>query len=259
MPKVQRVIYVPTTVEALPQLYINNNIDAGRSIQVGQFEAAKARNPNLTSWNEKGPVYGAPDGCVFRIAFNHQKKPWDDPELHWALNYALNRDQIVNLGYEGSIVKAVAPFASYGGIQAYVAKMKDVFDQYPVDTTDVKKSAEIMTKKGYAKDAQGLWAKDGKTLQLTIQVFTADPAGPVIGQQLKDAGFDVKIDAVQSSAAIENATAGNYEASVSTHCGSTYDPWLTLEHYHGKYAAEAGKPVTNARAPRGTRTPKWTS
>ncbi len=249
MPKVQRVIYVPTTIEALPQLYINNNVDTGRSLQVGQFEAAKARNPNLISWNEKGPVYGAPDGCVFRIAFNHQVKPWDDPELHWALNYALNRDQIINLAYERSTIKAVAPFASYGGIQAYVAKMKDVFDQYKVDTTDLKKSAEIMTKKGYAKNAQGFWAKDGKTLQLTIQCFIGDPSGPVIGQQLKDAGFDVKVDAVQSSAATENTTAGNYEAAIATHCGSTYDPWLTLEHFHSKYAAPPGKPVTNVRAP----------
>lgn len=176
-------------------------------------------------------------------------KPWDDPELHWAINYALNRDQIVNLAYEGSTVKAIAPFSSYGGIQAYVAKIQDVFDQYKVDTTDLGKVAEIMTKKGYAKNAQGFWAKDGKTLQLTIQAQMGDPAAPVIAQQLKDAGFDVKLEVLQSSAAIENWTAGNYEIDIGTHCGSTYDPWLTLEHFHSKYAAPPGKPVSNVRAP----------
>jgi peptide/nickel transport system substrate-binding protein len=248
MPKVERVVYVPTTVEALPQLYINNDLDTGRALQVGNFEAAQAQNPNLRSWNTEGPVWGAPDGCVYRMSFNHQKPPWDDPELHWAVNYALNREEIIELGYEGSTFPAIAPLSSYGGIQAYVGKLQDIFDEFQVDTYDPEKTAEIMTGKGYAKNEDGFWAEDGETLQLTIQMFTQNPAGPVMAQQLKEAGFDVKVDALQSSVAIDNVIAGNFEASLGTHCGSTYDPWLTLQHYHGKFAAPEGESIKSVRA-----------
>ena len=37
--------------------------------------------------------------------------------------------------------------------------------------------------------------------------------------------------------------------TVFPHCGSLYDPWQTLEHFHSKYAAEPGQAVTNLRAP----------
>jgi peptide/nickel transport system substrate-binding protein len=37
--------------------------------------------------------------------------------------------------------------------------------------------------------------------------------------------------------------------SVFPHCGSLYDPWQTLEHFHSKYAAEGRRGVKNLRAP----------
>src|SRR5690606_36298883 len=47
MPAVERVIYVPATAEAMPQLYATNQIDIGRNIQSGVFEAIRVQNPNL--------------------------------------------------------------------------------------------------------------------------------------------------------------------------------------------------------------------
>ena len=60
-------------------------------------------------------VRGAPDGCMFRLFFNNQKAPFDDAEVRWAMNHALNRQQIVDLAFEGSMPKAVLPFSSYRG------------------------------------------------------------------------------------------------------------------------------------------------
>ena len=37
---------------------------------IGTFEAAQGQNPNLKSWNESGPVWGAPDGCDYSLVFN---------------------------------------------------------------------------------------------------------------------------------------------------------------------------------------------
>ncbi len=42
--------------------------------------------------------------------------------------------------------------------------------------------------------------------------------------------------------------AGNFETLSWVHCGCIYDPWQTLEHFHGKYAPPPDKATTNIRA-----------
>ena len=64
----------------------------GRSLLAGNFEAAKARNPKLVSWNTTGPVWGGADGCTFRLVFNTQKAPFDSVEVRQAINSAISRD-----------------------------------------------------------------------------------------------------------------------------------------------------------------------
>jgi peptide/nickel transport system substrate-binding protein len=248
LPQVERIIYVPATAEAMPQLYATSQLDIGRNIQPGVFEAARAQNPNLTAWNAEGPVWGAPNGCAIAIRFNVQRAPFDDVALRQAINAAVDRDQIVNLAYEGSVVKALMPYSSYAGMLAYVDQVEDLIA--PLDENSPEKVAEILTEAGYTQGADGRWANaDGSPLQIEVQVAQGDPVGPVLGQQLQAAGFDALVSVLQAGAQSDALTAGSFEMSVFPHCGSLYDPWQTLEHFHSKYAAPEGQASTNLRAP----------
>ena len=195
-------------------------------------------------------MWGWPNGCTFRLTFNNQREPFNDPRIRWAINHAISRDEYVELAYEGSVPKAVAPLAPWGSIQQdYVPQLQDVFDEYNVDDQDIEKTAEIMTELGYAKDGDGYWAKDGETLKLTIQMDNVGkPGGPILAQQLRDAGFDTITDLLQSAAFVDNARSGEFDLHLWVHCGSTYDPWLTLEHYNGKYSRPPGESVPGLRA-----------
>ncbi|MCC7450260.1 MAG: ABC transporter substrate-binding protein [Anaerolineae bacterium] len=248
MPAIERIVYVPASVEAMANLYINNNLDMGRSIPVGAFEAAKGRNPNLLSWNPQGPVWGAPDGCNYRLTFNNQQAPFDDAAVRRAINAAIDRQQLVNLAYEGSTTPNVAPLASYESVKAYTSQLQSIIDESGVGKRDLKKSEDLLTGKGYTKK-DGKWVNDkGEPFKITIQMAVGDPAGPVLIQQLKDAGFDAAFEALQEAAWQENARTGNFGTHLWVHCGSTYDPYLTLEHYHSKYAVPKGQSQSNIRA-----------
>jgi peptide/nickel transport system substrate-binding protein len=248
MPAVERIVYVPATVEAMANLYINNDLDMGRSIPVGAFEAARAQNPNLLSWNPEGPVWGAPDGCNYRLTFNSQTPPFDDPAIRRAINFAIDREQMVQLAYEGSTTPNVAPLASYESVKAYTAQLQSLIDSSGVGKKDLQKTEELLAGKGYTKK-EGRFANDkGESLKITIQMSASDPAGPVLVQQLKDAGFDATFEALQEAAFQENARTGNFGAHLWVHCGSTYDPYLTLEHYHSKYALPKGQSQSNVRS-----------
>lgn len=250
MPQVERIVYVPATQEAMPQLYANNQIDIGRSIQPGTYTAIQVQNPNLVSWNEEGPVWGAPDGCTFAIRFNTQREPFDDATLRQAINAAVDREQIVNLAYEGSVKSAVLPVSSYEGMLDYVEQLESVPGVAELNQGSQEKVNQLMAEAGFVRGSDDTWANaDGTPLQIELQVAQGDPIGPVLVQQLQDAGFDALLSVQQNTALTEAMAAGNYEMNVGPHCGSLYDPWQTLQHFHSKYAAPEGESVNNLRAP----------
>ena len=169
--------------------------------------------------------------------------------MRWALNYAIDRDQIVNLAFEGSSSKAVVPLSVYGGVQKYAAKMQDIFDKYKADGRDVKKSADLLTKNGFKKDAGGLWQKpDGSKWTLNIQSIQGDPIAPVLVQQFRDAGFDAKFETLQSGPIGDAGLAGTYDLQIYYHCGSFYDPWTTYSTFNSKYATPIGTATGWSRA-----------
>jgi peptide/nickel transport system substrate-binding protein len=249
LPAPERIVYVAAAAEAMPQLYISNSLDMGRSLSIGLWEGARAQNPALITWNESGPVWGAPDGCVYRLTFNNIHPPFDDVDVRRAINHAIDRDEIVALAYEGSTVPVVAPLASFSGVQAYLAPLMDVIEASGVGVYDPGMTASILESKGYALNEAGVWADSaGDVLEVNITMDAGNPAGPVLAQQLSEAGFDVSSDTLQGAAYTDAARAGTFDLHLWVHCGSTYDPWLTLEHYHSKYSAPEGEPTNNLRA-----------
>ena len=168
--EVERMIFVPSgDNQATTQMLINDEAETS-ILNVGDFLAAKARNPNLRSWFQDGPIWGPPDGCVFRYTPNSQKEPWSDPDIRRALQYATNRDQIVELAMEGSVNTAVLPFAEYGGVQRYIEHVQDLVDQYNPGEYNPDKTAEIMESKGYAKDSDGYWGERRRTSDIRRQL-----------------------------------------------------------------------------------------
>ena len=249
MPAIERIIYRPATADALTQLYANGEVDMGRSLLAGNFEAAKARNPKLTSWNASGPVWGGADGCTFRLVFNTQKAPFESIEVRQAINSAINRDQIVNLAFEGSMPKASMPYSSYGTMKVYTSQMQDMITAAAVDKQDLRKTETLLRAKGFNKGADGKWKlPDGQPWALTITTPMGDAIGPVLARQLQSAGIDTVFRSTQDAAFWEGIGAGNFDAAIGFHCGSLYDPWQTLEHFHGKYMVSSGQKVPNIRA-----------
>jgi len=239
---VEQLIFVPSgDGAATTQMIINNEAETS-ILDVGDFLAAKARNPKLRSWFRTGPIWGPSDGCVFRFTPNNLKPPWDNADLRRALQYATNRDQIVELALEGSVNTAVLPFAEYGGVQAYIEPLQDLIAQYNPGEYNLDKSAELMTSLGYAKDSGGFWAKDGERLTFTANsaAWRAHHLPPAV-QQWRDAGFDVDSKSWDGDSAMESLLSGEWEIYNEVHCGSLTDPFETLNDFHSKWSRPLGE------------------
>lgn len=237
--KITRQAFIPLgTGASMEARMINNEVDVDLTFQPGEFVAATAQNPDLKSWNAEGPSFGAPDACLYTLGLNTQWGPMADVHVRRAVQAAINRQKMVDLAYEGGTVPLVLPFSTFGGLDPYRELCKDLVEKYKPDNNSMDVVASEMKEAGYEKDSEGFWAKDGK--RLTPEFHCAcwlGPMAPVVEKQLRDAGFDVtaKLVATDCNPFFDTVRTGKADMWIIVHCGSSREPWGTLQHYHSKF------------------------
>jgi peptide/nickel transport system substrate-binding protein len=202
---------------------------------VAGFIAARKQNPNLVNWD--GDL-GWVDPCPFSLTINTKNKPWDDPDMRWGLNAAIDKDQFSQLfNTPGEPTPSRSTYPEYPQLAELLDANQDLFDTYPTLEHDVSKSDEIFTSKGYTKQ-DGVWTKDGKPLTLKLNLFNPAALGPVWGdaaqllnQQFKAAGIKVDLQPGDFNLVASNRAEGKFDAQSWFECGSVTDPWATLNRY----------------------------
>ena len=252
LPAPKRIILVPiASDDAAGQAYIGDKLDSGLALQVGTFAAAKGKNSNLSSWNPQGPVWGAPDGCGYVFLMNNAKEPWNNRDVRLALNYAINRQEIATIGYEGSTHPMVVPFSGYLDSRWITPELKATIDKYQRDKTSQALVDQHMTAAGFAKNADGKWAKNGQVLKVPVRGSTGfAPLAPPLAAQLRKAGFDAteNIEPPGSTAANDDLVTGTFDTEFRVHCGSVFEPFDTLKDLHSKYGPPIGQKCPSVNA-----------
>jgi peptide/nickel transport system substrate-binding protein len=137
--------------------------------------------------------YSADTAGAEGLWFNTSKAPFNDANVRRAIGYSLDRDAIVKrlfgkIGVNKALQSFTPPvLSSFADDEAFSA--------YKVDQTQVDK---LMKASGWAKGADGIWAKGGQKATFSVKA----PAGnkrrdlteQIVQAQLKTAGFDMTID-----------------------------------------------------------------
>lgn len=243
LPAIKRIIVLPHFADAKKtQLLSSGEIDCAHYIGPADARTTLGRNPKLQVFNaaRKEP-FGALDANTAVLKLNCAKPPYNDPDIRWALNHALNRKQIVDVGYQGSGDYTVLPLPAYPAMQPYFDAVKDVLQQYPIDAYDPQKTAAIMQSKGYAKGSDGFWTKDSNRFSFSILSVPNryDALVAVIAQQLRQAGFDATFKSPTNFATV--AATGDAEVMMDGQADSVRDPYLSMRQYHSRYAVPLGQ------------------
>jgi peptide/nickel transport system substrate-binding protein len=156
------------------------------------------------------------------LDFNFSNEHLKTKEVRQAIAYALDRDDLVN--------RTVKQFDERGkrldnriwltGQPEYVAHGKEYAKQ------DTKKAEELLTKAGYAKGSDGIFAKDGKKLSLRIGTTGGnalrEQTEQLIQAQLKAVGIDIKIENVEGSAVFDEFDVGNFDIALFAWVGTPF-------------------------------------
>ena len=203
----------PYMVEKLRRfyLYFAQHILDGQMAQWGQaFEAGEidimfGLTPDVAEkLSADGFTVKDYDAGYQYFAFTNIKKgPMADANVRKAINMILDRDEMVKALKAGRVANGI--FAQY---YSFAGDVKE--------TTDVDAAAKLLEEAGYAKNADGIYEKDGKALNIHLVTYSARADLPILMQlaasQLTAAGIDSKTDVVDDiNASLE---AGEYDVAL---------------------------------------------
>jgi ABC-type transport system substrate-binding protein len=250
LPDVKRVTLVNTgaqDINILAQRIVNNEFDSSTLMPAATIGNILRQNAKITSYTGKEPPYGYLDWWPVSLWMNSQLAPYSDVRVRRAISLAIDRDKLDEILYEGAKVATIYPFPLYPGLRRFVDSpaVQALEATYQPHRFDLDASATLMTDAGFTKNANGLWQKDGQTVNATINGFEAYQAdiAPLLVEMLRAGGFDAS--AYLGVDAYEHMRDGQPGLYLYGHGASLTDPYATLEMYHSRYSRPQNQPAVD--------------
>ena len=248
VPNVKRIIMVNIggqvgqSMDVVAQRVTNNEFDTALDFRQNLIASILQQNAEVTSHTGNAPPYGYLDWWPNSLWMNTQLEPYTDVRVRRAISLAIDRDKIDEIVYEGAKVTTIYPFPLYPGLEKFVADpaVKALEAKYQPRKFDLAESEALMTEAGFAKNANGLWEKNGQTVNATIHGFEGIHSDivAVLEEMLRNAGFDAATDfSANAYNSMANGEPGLY---MFGHGASLVDPYAAFELYHGKFSAAIG-------------------
>ena len=229
------------------QMIANNDSDAqGRATTPSVQAALLAQNPKIKPYNaDQGWV----DPCPRMLTLNTTIAPWDNKVMRHALSYAMDRQQIVNVVYEGAGGAGAISnfiFPTYKALQPYRDAAQEILA--PLAEFNLDKSHQLIESQGYKMDSgSGKYVgPDGTTLSLdVVGPPFMEPWGRMVVQQLNAAGVDANLRLIEWGIFRDQTGRGNFTGAVDWDgCGSVVEPWFGMNRYNKVYVNPIGTPGT---------------
>lgn len=244
-PRVVNFQHVGTSTSVALSL-ANNELDSPNIgiLSLADYLAVADRNPNLIAWTDELP-YAWLDPCPRALMVQNAHDPWGDAEARWALSYLIDRDQIVNLAYEGTTVPSWGIWPFYDGLDPFFEAISDLREQYPATAYDVAEAEARFTALGWEQDAAGFWTSGGDRIAVTYLV-NADSSeemrvSAVLADQLEAGGIEVNVQPLSGGVLSDAILRGDYDIKLHSMCpGYIFD---NLDLFHSRFNVPLGEPA----------------
>ncbi|MCI8609244.1 MAG: ABC transporter substrate-binding protein [Firmicutes bacterium] len=187
------------------------------SLQTGEIDAylnVNAVDIPTVEEDETLAFYSTELAAVLSLNMNVEVEPLDNPDVRRAINYALNRQSIIDGALEGR--GTIANSSISPTCDGYSENVKAY--EY-----DVEKAKELLKGAGY---------DESNPLKLTIKLkedAKNQKVAQVIQNDLKQANIEVEIDVMEAGAYTTDIYSnGNYEMTISSWCAMFPDAYSLL-------------------------------
>jgi peptide/nickel transport system substrate-binding protein len=251
MPEPMRLMWIITGNDQIrTSLAINNEVDSIMDVTLGAFEAMQANNDKIFAWVDGMPFVWL-DPCARQLSFQTDVEPWDNPDMRWAINHIVDRDEIIAIAYEGVTIPSRTLFVEYGSMFPFIDAIEDA-GMGLSSTSNHMAAEELLTANGYTRGGDGLWQDaDGHVLNLSIQVHEGfiekRRITSVLVEQLRAFGVNASAAVIAGPTWDDNKRFGNYEATTDwDSCGSINEPWASMDRYSARHYVPIGERSSGA-------------
>ena len=230
----------------------DGDMDSLQDITLGAYQALQAKTDNaFIAWVD-GPPFAWLDPCSRTFEMNLAEGHWTDKDMRWALNYYIDRDEIINIAYENTTIKSEHFFVAYPPLNAFVDLVRDNELFQEMQVSDAAKGDAILTAKGWAKNNDGFWENDGEVLRVQITTHEAFIEKQRIAQVLVEQFIRNGVDAVHlneaGSAWGDNHAMGTFDTRMGWQtCGSINEPWASMDTMSTRHLVPVGERASQNR------------
>ena len=243
MPAPERVIWIAAPSEdTRAAMAVNNQLDATWIMSRSTFEIARERNPNIIGWTAELP-YAYLDACPRDLRVNTKLAPTDDVVIRHAINDAIDRQQLIDVAFEGMTEPSYSTFPTYAPLAAFLARNEEIVKLVHSNPDEIAPALEAA---GYTKNADGLWVDaSGNTIKIEMIVRSGETdqlkMAPVLVAQLRKAGFDASSRPVETAVYFTDVATGKATIWIGGTCGSVQDPYASFALLDSKLSAPLGE------------------
>ena len=174
---------------------------------------------------------------TYFLFVNTAKPPLDTVKVRQAINYAIDRDELVEVALEGV---AGTPAKCFWPSN-YPWSANDELDGYSFNQ---EKAKELLKDAGLTWNGNS-WLYEGKTFELNIKTYTSRPANkPVaelIAAQLENIGIKTTVETAETAAIKSDMSKGNYDLALYAYGVATNgDPDYFVSQQFLSNTTEAG-------------------
>ena len=147
-------------------------------------------------------------GVGLFMEFNVQQAPFDDIKVRTAMNYAIDKDIIIQVALRGLGIPA------YGVLPPSIWGYWDGIEQY-APHYDAEKALALFKEAGWEQGSDGTLQKDGKPFAFTLYTAPIDTwtqSAQIVQQQLAGLGITMDIQTFEFGTMLDKLKAGEQQA-----------------------------------------------
>ncbi|MEO6769467.1 MAG: ABC transporter substrate-binding protein [Umezawaea sp.] len=244
-------------VKKVRYLALSGNQAGAAALKAGQVDWQTGPVPDVKDVEKNYPGYRAAITPLNQIAlFTCSSSalgcqgPQTDPAVRQAIYHAIDRTQLNSLAFENTSSDISPSFLLPRRDSALISDKLQ--NRIAPMRPDLAKAQQTLESAGYAKGADGIYAKNGEPVSLTLSAVAGwsdyITAADTMGQQLQRAGIKLTLQQVSWNEFVDARDRGRYQMIIdSLYQGPAPDPYYLYNYfYNTAQTAEVGaKPGPN--------------
>ncbi|WP_129840552.1 ABC transporter substrate-binding protein [Streptomyces sp. RFCAC02] len=237
-------------VETIRSVSLSGNQAGADALAAGEIDWMTSPVPNLDKVEENYPGYSAVIANAYQIvlgacsdAEQGCEGPQTDPAVRQAISYAMNREQLNALAFQGAAAQGSAGF----GLPERDYISPELENQTTPMDADVESATRVLEEAGWERGDDGVYEKDGERLALSVRVVSGwtdyITAVSTIAEQVKEAGIELTVQQSSWNDWSDARGRGDYQLLIDSLApGPTADPyWQYANFFAGANTAPVGE------------------